>query len=312
VTAHLKVKKNSPAVDRAYRACLGQFATGVTVVTTQTAKEPIGVTANSFASLSLDPPLITWAIARTSRSFAAFQAADRFVINILAADQLAISQAFSSRTVDKFAGIPWRAGKSGPIIERAAATLECSVEARHEGGDHLLIIGRVLDFHKSDQSGLVFAQGRYSVSTDHPDIREDTAVASDLPEPPFIGLLLQAYQHMATLFGKYRQKAGLSLTQAKILFALYSIAQTGDELAQRLFLGQRECVDAVEGLASCGDVKSDARGVFHLTAQGEARWRALHATAEQFEKSQMKSFSSEEIMAVRSFLQRIAGSSAVL
>src|SRR5689334_16713849 len=105
------------AATRAFRACLGQFATGVAVITTDGFGGPVGMTANSFSSLSLDPPLVMWAVSRSARSFAAFQDAARFVIHILGADQVAVSQAFSSSRADKFAGVAWHAGECGPLLD---------------------------------------------------------------------------------------------------------------------------------------------------------------------------------------------------
>src|SRR5262245_25032196 len=103
------------------------FATGVTVITAQSGDRLVGLTANSFSSVSLDPPLVLWSIKRTARSFAVFRDATHFAVNILAADQIALSQCFSSAESDRFAGTQWRAGADGaPLLEGVVAHFECS------------------------------------------------------------------------------------------------------------------------------------------------------------------------------------------
>jgi len=162
----------SPSVDaRALRRCLGQFGTGVTVITARVGAERVGVTANSFSSMSLDPPLVLWSIKRTSRSFEAFQAAEHFAVNILSSEQVAIAQAFSGSAADKFSGVDWTAGKTGaPVILGTIATIECRVQLRHDGGDHVVLIGYADDFRQSHGEALLFCQGRYAVAIDHPQL----------------------------------------------------------------------------------------------------------------------------------------------
>ncbi|HQS10369.1 MAG: hypothetical protein B7Y12_17530 [Rhizobiales bacterium 24-66-13] len=152
-----------------FRRCLGQFATGVTVVTANVGGELVGLTVNSFASVSLDPPLILWSIGQTSKSYPKFSIAENFTINVLAHDQIALSRHFGRSGPDKFQDIGWSAGETGaPILDNVAAFFECSRESEHRGGDHLILIGRVRRAVHFERGTLLFAQGRYRVATDHP------------------------------------------------------------------------------------------------------------------------------------------------
>ncbi|MEM7615575.1 MAG: flavin reductase family protein, partial [Pseudomonadota bacterium] len=132
--------------ERAYRDALGCFATGVAVITTLTDRGPLGITANSFASVSLDPPLVLWSPARTSARFPAFEAATHFAIHILAEDQRALSDRFARQGED-FGGVDHQPGLGdAPLIEGCSARLECAHSAGHDGGDHLIVVGEVLRF----------------------------------------------------------------------------------------------------------------------------------------------------------------------
>ncbi len=143
------------------RRALGCFATGVTVMTT---RDPdgrrIGITANSFSSVSMDPPLILWSLARSSPNAQAFADCRHFAVNILAGDQHAICTRFAQPAADKFATVDITAGRHDvPLIAGAAAHFECDIEAVHPGGDHLILVGRVQRFRWHDAAPLVFCKG---------------------------------------------------------------------------------------------------------------------------------------------------------
>ncbi len=150
---------------RAFRDALGHFATGVTIVTTRDAEgEPVGVTVNSFASVSLEPPLVLWSLAKKSWSLPAFQQAGHYAVHVLASDQQALSDRFARASTDKFGGLDVVEGEGGaPLLAGCAAVFECSVEHRYEGGDHLILVGRVLNFSSAEQAPLLFHRGRYAV-----------------------------------------------------------------------------------------------------------------------------------------------------
>ncbi len=150
---------------RTLRDTLGCFATGVTVVSTVTATgEFFGLTANSFTSLSLDPPLVLFCLDYKALSFDSFHQASYFVVNVLAEGQEELSVHFARSNVDKWNGLAYETWESGcPVLPDSIAVLECHTVARHEGGDHLIIIGRVerVRYDKSEVRPLLYYKGRY-------------------------------------------------------------------------------------------------------------------------------------------------------
>lgn len=145
------------------RRTLGQFATGVAIAATvDTAGRPVGLTINSFASLSLDPPLVLWSINRHTPSCAAFEANGHFAVNVLKLEQKALSNRFAASGDDKFAGVAWQPGLGGaPLIDGCLARLQCRLEQTVPGGDHLLLIGRVEALDREDGEPLLFFSGGY-------------------------------------------------------------------------------------------------------------------------------------------------------
>ncbi len=145
-----------------FRGALGSFATGVTVITTDSSEGPIGIVANSFASVSLDPPLVLWCPAKSSRRFEHFAGSRRFAIHVLGQDQRDIAAAFvKSKTA--FDDITWHKSHCGiPLINGALATFECSLHADHDAGDHLIILGEVTKCHHRPGAPLIFHAGHYS------------------------------------------------------------------------------------------------------------------------------------------------------
>ncbi|MDW9508597.1 flavin reductase family protein [Sinorhizobium meliloti] len=148
---------------RALRDAFGAFATGVTVVTaSDAAGKPIGFTANSFTSVSLDPPLLLVCLAKSSRNYESMTSAGRFAINVLSETQKDVSNTFARPVEDRFAAVDWRLGRDGcPIFSDVAAWFECSMQDIIEAGDHVIIIGRVTAFENSGLNGLGYARGGY-------------------------------------------------------------------------------------------------------------------------------------------------------
>jgi len=146
---------------RAFRDALGRFATGVCVITTQSEIGPLGITANSFASVSLDPPLVLWSPAKFSRRYAAFAEASHFAIHVIGEDEHHICRRFS-RNGTAFHGTDWQPGAHGvPLLTGCLARFECTTVTTHEGGDHRIVVGRVTNATWRDGAPLVFSQGVY-------------------------------------------------------------------------------------------------------------------------------------------------------
>ena len=144
------------------RQALGRFATGVTVVTCLGDKGPCGITANSFSSVSLDPPLILWNIAKVSNSLRAYLAAEHFAINVLGADQRDLSHHFAQSDHTVFKGIEYSVSEHGvPMLPDTIASFECRTHEIHDCGDHFIIIGEVERFVSGDGDPLLFFGGDY-------------------------------------------------------------------------------------------------------------------------------------------------------
>jgi len=150
--------------DKQFRNAMGKFATGVTIITTcDDDGRPLGMTANSFASLSLDPQLVLWNLGDQSDCFDSFRNSNHFAIHVLHRDQEALSGHFATKSTDKFKDLRWRAGECGsPILDEFVVCLECRKEGEYPGGDHLILVGRVVKFEdRGDLEPLVFHSGKY-------------------------------------------------------------------------------------------------------------------------------------------------------
>ncbi|NKX89058.1 3-hydroxy-9,10-secoandrosta-1,3,5(10)-triene-9,17-dione monooxygenase reductase subunit [Nocardia coubleae] len=161
--------EQTPAIDgRQFRNVLGQFCTGITVITALDPDgAPIGFACQSFAALSLDPPLVLFCPTKGSRSWAAIEAAGKFCVNVLAEEQQPTCARFGSREPDKFAGVPWHTSDLGvPVLDGSLATIECTVDSVVDGGDHYIVIGCVQALTESESTTngrpLLFYRGQYT------------------------------------------------------------------------------------------------------------------------------------------------------
>lgn len=160
--------EQTPAIDgRQFRTVLGQFCTGITVITALDPDgEPIGFACQSFAALSLDPPLVLFCPTKGSRSWAAIETAGKFCVNVLSEEQQPTCARFGSRETDKFAGVGWHTSELGvPVLDDSLATIECTVDSVVDGGDHYIVIGRVHALAESAATGgrpLLFYRGQYT------------------------------------------------------------------------------------------------------------------------------------------------------
>lgn len=146
------------------RQVFGQFATGVTIVTTGgITGEAVGMTVSSFNTVSLEPPLILWCIDKKTGCFDAFNQCRHFAIHVLSDEQDNLSSLFARRGVDKFSQLDYHMSERGvPLLHEYCARLQCTLTARHEGGDHLIMVGRVDQMHTQDRAPLIFHRGTYA------------------------------------------------------------------------------------------------------------------------------------------------------
>ncbi|CAI7975449.1 Flavin-dependent monooxygenase, reductase subunit HsaB [Frankia sp. Hr75.2] len=153
----------------AFRNALGTFATGIVVVTaSHPADGPVGLTANSFSSVSLAPPLVLFCVAHTSTTWPSIRAAGRFCVNVLADGQEELSRRFTVRGEDRFRGVPWRPAPSGvPILPGVASWIDCRIETLHEAGDHTIVVGKVCDLAVDDKGAapLLYYRSSYASLT---------------------------------------------------------------------------------------------------------------------------------------------------
>jgi len=151
------------AAAREFRDTLGRFCSGVTVVTSVAGGEPVGLTCQSFSSVSLDPPLVMFVPAKTSRAWPLIRRAGFFCVNFLAEGQQELSNTFATRGADKFAGVAWTSSKTGaPVLDGVVGHVDCTIHAVHEAGDHYVVIGRVQALSVGADAGpLLFYRGGY-------------------------------------------------------------------------------------------------------------------------------------------------------
>jgi flavin reductase (DIM6/NTAB) family NADH-FMN oxidoreductase RutF len=164
--AALTATRDPESDPREFRSALGAFATGVTIVSARgSGGRPVGVTANSFTSVSLNPPLVLWSLSKRAHSLPAFEQAEHFVVHVLGADQSDLASRFALRGAgDKFADTEWYPGAGGaPVLTGVAAHFECTRHAAHDGGDHRIYVGRVLGYRAAPAAHpLAFHAGRFA------------------------------------------------------------------------------------------------------------------------------------------------------
>jgi flavin reductase (DIM6/NTAB) family NADH-FMN oxidoreductase RutF len=152
-----------PLDTRKFRDVMGTFTTGVTIITTMDNKTPHGITANSFTSVSLSPPMVMFCLGKSSANFEAFMASDSFAVNILSSQQDALSTRFATFEGDRFDGLNWSAWDTGaPILENVIAAIDCRLEATHDAGDHVIILGLVVRAEvQNNAPPLLYFKGGY-------------------------------------------------------------------------------------------------------------------------------------------------------
>ena len=156
------------AAARRFRDVLGRFASGVTVITSMSAGQPVGLTCQSFSSVSLDPPLVLFIPSKTSRAWPAIQRSGVFCVNFLADGQQDLSNQMAGRGDDKFAGVEWTptTATGSPLLAGTLAHVDCRIQAVHEAGDHWIVLGRVLELDSHDaEQPLLFYRGAYSTTS---------------------------------------------------------------------------------------------------------------------------------------------------
>lgn len=298
---------------RAFRRALGNFATGVTVVAAADASgRKVGVTANSFNSVSLDPPLILWSIDKRSTSHAVFEAATHFAVNVLAADQIDLSNNFARPREDRFAEIGYQAGAGGaPVLADCSARFECEKYQQVDGGDHWIMIGKVVAFDDCGRSPLLYHQGAYSMVLPHTRMtrREEGQPASS----HFQGrlshnlyyLMTQALRAYQASYQPRQLSTGLRTSEARMLMVLENDAGLSlAELQREVAMPVREIEEAVNNLKRKALVRDDQDRV-KLTTKGIDETESLWTIAREQQDTVFSQFSEEQLETFKTVLKAV-------
>jgi 3-hydroxy-9,10-secoandrosta-1,3,5(10)-triene-9,17-dione monooxygenase reductase component len=297
----------------ALRKALGSFATGVTIVTTSHQGEKFGVTANSFSSVSLQPPLILWSLAKSSASLAAFANAAGFAVHILAQDQQDLSNRFATKGLAKFADLSFETSEGDvPLLPDCAARFECRTAFQYEGGDHIIFVGQVVDFVHEDKEPLLFHAGRYAATSrtqadEKLDVLEENLRSDDLTY-----LVAHAYFQLLNPVRTRAARAGLALADHYALSVLIvrgecSLKEINDLVNH---LGLRVDMASLGEMQNRGLVLMNEEGskdvVITLTNAGRALMIELIATAKAREADAQLHFGEGEARLLKQLLRRFA------
>jgi len=256
-----------------FRRALSAFATGVTVVTTAGQDgEDIGLTANSFNSVSLDPPMILWSLAKSSLSLPAFREARHFAVHILGEDQEAVSGQFARRGEDKFAGVALERGPDNiPLLQNYAARFVCRTTYQYEGGDHIIFVGAVIEFDQREQAPLLFHGGQYGQII-KPEGSTGNPGATQPLQGGYLGDLLRgAYRRVYAPVRDELERRAITVPQYFFLsrIAQEEVATTARLKARLEDEGRFPPQEEIDALLSRGLVEREGEK-FTLTADGVA------------------------------------------
>ncbi|PPE73603.1 peptidase [Solimonas fluminis] len=298
---------------REFRATLGTFTTGVTIITARGAdRQPVGVTANSFNSVSLDPPMVLWSLAKSSRSLEAFQQSGHFAVHILAAGQEELSNRFARSGADKFSGVDvGEAAGGAPLLPHCSARLQCRTSFVYEGGDHLIFVGEVVAFDRSGLPPLVFQAGKYAVAT-----RKVTALApaggldANWSEDHLPYLLGRAYFQVYFRIREQVRADGLNDDEYFILSTLaVRDGLTQGEIEAGLSHAGCNCgFPVLAGLRQRGLLRGeDGPGDLRWFLSDEGRRRTLHliAAAKDIESSVLDVLGEWDAVALKNLLKQL-------
>ncbi len=318
-------KSCSAADQRAFRNALGRFPTGVTVVTTLApGGRRVGLTASSFNSVSLDPPLILWSLDKNSTSLDLYVRAPHYAINVLAADQIELSRHFSRRHVDVFGGIPVTAGIGGvPLLKGCTAWFECHNVHQYEGGDHVILVGRVERFRVTERPALAFHAGGYKITARHPESLEAPSLTRAAGRPALrraranggaddnlLSLLAQASRLASGRFKARLRPLGIVGPHWRALAALAGEeGQTVSALACRMLAQQPTVTKLIDRMETLGLVErrpapDDRRKVLiHLTARGRRGARDILGHARLHDAELLAAYGSPEAKRLKAALR---------
>lgn len=303
---------------RAFRGALGNFATGVTIVTTfDDEHEDVGITANSFNSVSLDPPMVLWSLSRKAKSLPAFLNNPYFAVHILAADQEALSQRFATQGANKFANLELTRGPGNvPLLDGCSARFVCRTAFKHDGGDHVIFVGAVLSFDASSHAPLLFHAGRYAVAVEKNPADPAQDVWNSEPDSSFsrdflIYLLGRAHFHLYHSLRSELERYALSEEEWFVLSLLGVTDNRSIADLDRLlwFTGTRVTYERVARLAAAGLVSlhggHDPSARVTLSEQARSIVIELVAAAKAAEAHGTRNLGSGEALLLKNALRKL-------
>jgi 3-hydroxy-9,10-secoandrosta-1,3,5(10)-triene-9,17-dione monooxygenase reductase component len=301
-----------------FRGALGRFATGVTIVTTRDAAGvDIGLTANSFSSVSLDPPLVLWSLSRNSLNLPVFLNTGHFAVHVLASNQDELSNRFATRGADKFSGLQITRGPGDiPLLADCSARFQCRTTYKYEGGDHVIFVGEVLVFDHTDRAPLVFHGGRYAIAavkaiTGQPTRATGPEAGSHFSDDLLLHQLGRAYHQLFLRLRRDLLQHGLAMPDWYVLTTLAnSPGLTLTELDKALaYTGVQVTYDQLAGLAAAGFL--EMKGAYdpgvrsRLTPVGRQAVVELVAAAKAAEADAERSLGRDETQLLQQWLSCI-------
>ena len=299
------------------RTAFGAFATGVTIVTTRGPDAAdAGLTANSFSSLSLKPPMVLWSLSRTSASIDAFRGSAYFAVHVLSAEQEALSTRFATKGIERFAGVPVDRGPEAiPMLRDCAARFVCRTAHQHEGGDHVIFVGEVLDFTHSGRSPLVFHGGRYGMV-----FQKEAAQPAPVDETESSLSPNDLLYHLSKAYFRIRQDAIEELRRRGWTgeeYAMLSVLgredglRLGEIAVRNEARGRPTAPETVARLAARGLVSAanpvDSESEVRLTLVGRQAVVEIIAIHKASEAQVLEGFDPSEVQLLKQLLHRIGG-----
>lgn len=303
---------------QAFRKALGCFATGATIVTAADAQgAPVGLTANSFSSASLDPPLVLWSLANNAYSMPAFLHAAHFAVHILAADQASLARRFAVRGVDKFRELDVQRGPDGtPLLQHYAARLVCRKVYEYEGGDHTIFVGEVIDLDHKDGPGLLFHRGVFrTVENTALEAEDDAGGAAEseahgiFTDDYLVYLLERCHKQITARFYDDVTSLGGSVAAAKVLVLLAAEEGAACEKIAELegFIGfsTAAIIDELTANELIEVRAPEGQPRLWLTSQGRERVMKVLTRGKAVEADACADFSAAELRLLKRLLKRL-------
>jgi len=313
---------------REYRNALGTFTTGVTIVTASgknihdgdDIEKFVGITANSFNSVSLDPPLVLWSLAKSSSSAPVFETAEYWAVHILSHDQEALANRFAKRGVAKFAGLEIEKGLGGaPLLPACTTRMQCKTAYRYDGGDHIIMVGEVMHFDHSDIPPLVYQRGNYAIATrkeladEAEALIKATTASRSFDDNSMTHLLGCAYFQLYGKLREYGAQHGLNDTEFFVLNTLAAREGRSLEELNRLFVyaGHSPLINVLDDMSARGLLQvvvdqdeNNGSGMFYLTALGHELAQKIAESGKQIEADMMGKMRDVDTIALRTLLRR--------